>query len=132
MTKRTILLTTREARQRAHALIDSAPAGYAVAIGEETRRDAQNARMWAMLGDISKAMPLGRRHTPDDWKAIFMNACGWECQFIEGLDGRPFPQGFRSSRMTVRQMADLITYMMAFGAEHGVLWSEPNPYERAA
>lgn len=112
-------------RAFAHRLIDEAPDGYVMRLGEETRRDAQNARMWAMLGDISRAMPMGRRHTPDDWKAIFMNACGWECQFIEGLDGRPFPQGFRSSRMTVRQMADLITYMTAFGAEHGVRWSDP-------
>jgi hypothetical protein len=58
-----------------------------------------------------------------------MNACGWEVQFIEGLDGRPFPQGFRSSRMTVKQMADLITYIMAFGAENGVRWSGENSYD---
>ncbi len=121
----TIFLTTRQARQRAHALLDAAPEGYVVKIAEPRRNDAQNARMWAMLSDIAKAMPLGRRHTPDDWKAIFMNACGWECQFIEGLDGRPFPQGFRSSRMTVKQMANLITFMTAFGAQQGVRWSEP-------
>jgi hypothetical protein len=118
-----VRLTGPRQRAEAHRLIDEAPDGWVVKLGEETRREAQNARMWATLNDISKAEPLGRKHTPDDWKAIFMNACGWECQFIEGLDGRPFPQGFRSSRMTVRQMADLITYMTAFGAENGVRWS---------
>lgn len=126
--RRTIKLSTPQARQGAHQLIEQAPDGYVVRIGEETRSSIQSDKMWAMLGDIAKAQPMGRKHTPDDWKAIFMNACGWECQFIEGLDGRPFPQGFRSSRMTVKQMSALIEFMYAWGAEHGIRWSEPNPY----
>ena len=119
--------------QRYHAakLIEQAPDGYVVTIKEPTRSLDQNARLWAMLTDISKAMPDGRRHTPEDWKAIFMNAAGWEVQFVDGLDGRPFPSGFKSSRMTVRQMADLITFISAYGDEHDVMWSEPNPDERA-
>lgn len=121
----TVRLTGQRQRDEAHRLIDAAPDGWVMKLGAETRNSAQNARLWSCLNDVSKAMPLGRRHTPDDWKAIFMSACGWEVQFIEGLDGRPFPQGFRSSRMTVRQMADLITYITAFGADHGVRWSEP-------
>ena len=52
-----------------------------------------------------------------------MNACGWECQFLEGLDGRPFPQGFRSSHLTKSQMSNLIEWLLAFGAEHGVRWT---------
>ena len=100
-------------------------------IREPTRSLDQNARLWAMLTDISNAMPDDRRHTPEDWKAIFMNAAGWEVQFVDGLDGRPFPSGFKSSRMTVRQMADLITFISAYGDERGVKWSEPNPEERA-
>ena len=67
---------------------------------------------------------MGRRHTPDDWKAIAMNACGWECQFCEGLDGRPFPMGFRSSQLTKAQMSTLIEWLQAFGDEHGVRWSQ--------
>ncbi|MGL5733630.1 MAG: recombination protein NinB [Beijerinckiaceae bacterium] len=42
---------------------------------------------------------------------------------MEGLDGRPFPQGFRSSRMTVAQMSAMIEYMTAWGAENGVRFS---------
>lgn len=129
MSKQTLILSNPVVRQRAHRLIDEAPDGYVVRIGEATRSGIQNAKMWAMLADVSRAQPMGRKHTPDDWKAIFMNACGWECQFIEGLDGRPFPQGFRSSNLTVRQMSDLIEFIGAFGAEHGVRWSEPNPYD---
>lgn len=110
-------------RERAKLLIDRAPAGYVASIAEPRRTGEQNDKMWAMLSDVSVAQPEGRKHTPEDWKAIFMSACGWEVQFIEGLDGRPFPSGFRSSRMTVRQMADLITFIAAYGDQHGVRWS---------
>ena len=114
-------------RERAKIIIDAAPDGYVVRVSEPTRSLDQNARLWAMLADVSKAIPDGRRHTPEDWKAIFMNAAGWEVQFVDGLDGRPFPSGFKSSRMSVKQMADLITFIMAYGDEHGVVWSEPEP-----
>ena len=109
----------------AHRCLDEAPAGWVMKLAEPKRTSEQNDKMWAMLTDVSQQCPLNRRHTPDDWKAIFMNACGWECQFIEGLDGRPFPQGFRSSKMNKAQMSALIEYMLAFGAEHGVHWSDP-------
>jgi hypothetical protein len=127
--KRMVKLVTKAHRHRALALISAAPEGYVVTIQEPTRTLDQNARLWAMLSDISAQKPLGRKHTPDDWKAIFCNACGWEVQFTEGLDGRPFPVGFRTSRMTKAQMADLISYIQAFGDEQGVRWSEPNPYD---
>lgn len=133
MTGHTVALASEHQRNRAHQLIERAPAGYVVSINEPRRTQEQNDRMWAMLTDISVQMPMGRRHTPDDWKAIFMNACGWECQFIEGLDGRPFPKGFRSSHLKKSQMTTLIEYMFAFGAEHDVRWSDPTVHqERAA
>ena len=119
-------------RSCAKNIIDAAPVGYIVTIREPIRSLDQNARMWAMLADISKAMPDGRRHTSDDWKCLFMHACGWEVQFLDGLDNRPFPSGFRSSRMSVGQMADLITFISAYGDERGVAWSEPHPDPRLA
>ncbi len=129
MTYPPLKLIDRRVRERAKVIIDAAPDGYVVRIGEPTRNLDQNARLWAMLADISKAIPDSRRHTPEDWKCLFMHACGWEVQFLDGLDGRPFPSGFKSSRMTVRQMADLITFVMAYGDERGVAWSEPEPEE---
>ena len=128
----TIPLNSAYARARFKGLIDRAPEGYVGTITEPKRTQEQNDRMWAMLTDVSVAMPGGRRHTPDDWKAIFMNACGWECQFVEGLDGRPFPKGFRSSHLTKSQMSTLIEFMFAWGAENGIQWSEPQPEKAAA
>lgn len=128
----TFILSSRPVRQVAAGIVMNAPDGWAVTISEPKRNADQNARMWAMLTDISRAQPEGRKLTPEDWKCVFMNACGWEVAFLEGLDGRPFPAGWRTSRMTKRQMANLITYIAEYGDRNGVRWSEPNPYERAS
>lgn len=127
MTHRAVL-TNPFSRERFKRIVDQAPAGYVAEVREPKRTLDQNDFMWGLLTDISLAMPLGRRHTPDDWKAIAMNACSWECAFLEGLDGRPFPIGFRSSKLSKSQMSTLIEWLLAFGAEHGVTWS----HERAA
>lgn len=119
-----VILNSPFARSRAHGLIDKAPDGFAMSLAEPKRSNAQNDKMWAMLTDISVSMPGGRRMIPDDWKVVFMHDCGWEVQFLEGLDGRPFPRGFKSSEMTKAQMADLITFMQAWGDENGVKWTD--------
>jgi hypothetical protein len=130
MTHRAIL-TNDFSRERFKRIVDKAPAGYVAEVREPKRTLDQNDKMWAMLTDISVATPLGRRHTPDDWKAIAMNACSWECAFLEGLDGRPFPIGFRSSKLSKAQMGTLLDWLQAFGDEHGVRWSD-QPKDEAA
>jgi hypothetical protein len=108
-------------------MIDRAPADAVVKISEATRNADQNARMWAMLSDISRAKPEGRHWTPETWKCAFMHVLGHQVRFCEGLDNSgPFPMGFSSSKLTVRQMADLITTIAEYGDRHGVRWSEPN------
>lgn len=119
----TIIIRGQSQRDLAKRLIDVAPVDAVVTVKEATRNADQNALMWALLSDISRAKPDGRKHTPEVWKALFMSACGHEVQFAQGLDGNPFPVGFRSSRLSVRQMADLITFIMAWGDERGVKWS---------
>ena len=119
----TIIIRGQSQRDLAKRLIDAAPVDAVVTVKEATRNADQNALMWALLSDISRAKPDGRKHTPEVWKALFMSACGHEVQFAQGLDGNPFPVGFRSSRLSVRQMADLITFIQAWGDEHGVKWS---------
>lgn len=132
MAGQTIILNGPAQRARAHRLIDIAPDGDVFNVKEACRNKDQNARMWAMLSDVSRAKPEGHTHTSDMWKCLFMKACGHEVQFITGLDGEPFPVGFSTSRLTVRQMADLITFIAEYGDRHGVQFTEPNPYEVAA
>lgn len=128
----TIRLRGPAQRELACKMIAQAPDGAVVNIREATRNAAQNARMWAMLSDVSRAKPEGRMWPSETWKAAFMQSLGHQCRFAEGLDGSgPFPIGFRTSRLTVREMADLITVIAEYGDRHGVQWSEPNPYETA-
>lgn len=111
-------------RELAKGLIDKAPDNAVVKISPEKRSDDQNAKMWAMLSDISRAKPEGRLHIPEVWKCIFMAACGHEVTFEHGIDGKPFPLGFSSSRLTKAQMSDLIECIYAYGAKHNVKWSD--------
>jgi hypothetical protein len=121
----TVILRGPEQRALAKRLVDAAPADSVVKIGPAKRSTEQNDKMWAMLSDVSRARPEGRKHTPEVWKALFMSACGHAVQFEEGLDGYPFPVGFRSSRLNKAQMSDLIEFIYAYGSQHGVVWSEP-------
>lgn len=118
-----ISLSTDRNRDRAISLVQKAPADWMAVIKQRSRSDEQNDKMWAMLADVAIAKPEGRSHIPDTWKAIFMAALGHEQLFEMGLDGRPFPMGFRSSKLTVPQMADLITFIAEYGDRHGVTWS---------
>jgi hypothetical protein len=123
MTGQTIILAGDVQRQNAKQLIDRAPVGAVVNVREATRTLDQNAKLWAMLSDVSRAKPEGRKHTTEVWKCLFMQACGHEVQFLMGLDGNPFPSGFKSSKLSKRQMCELIDFIDAWGSERGVVWS---------
>jgi len=125
----TVIIRGPEQRGLAHTIVDKAPLGIIVTFKEATRNNEQNARMWAMLSDVSRAKPEGRMWTTETWKAAFMDFLGHEIQWQPGLSGTPIPVGYRTSKLTVRQMADLITVIAEYGDRQGVQWSEPNPYE---
>ena len=121
-----VSLSTERNRARAVSLVQRAPADWMAVVKPRSRSDEQNAKLWAMIHDVAKARPGGRAAIPDVWKALFMHACGHEQAFEMGLDGRPFPMGFRSSKLTVAQMADLITFIQQWGDANGVTWRNEN------
>lgn len=113
--------------QRAYAAeaLRRAPDNATVSIKAPRRTIEQNDKMWAMLHDIARAKPDGREWVPDTWKGAFMHLLGHQCMFAEGLDGTgPFPVGFRTSKMSVPQMRDLIELMYEYGARHNIEWRE--------
>ena len=126
MTVHTLKLASDRVRALAHAWIDRAPEECLVKFyPEKNRTTEQNAKLWAMLGDISKQVQHnGRYRTPESWKLLVMHALKYECAFEIGLNGEPFPTGFRSSQLSIKQMSELIEWVYAFGAEQGVKWSE--------
>jgi hypothetical protein len=102
-------------------------AGSRVEFKKAKRSLPQNDRMWAMLTDIATQKEhAGRKYTPDQWKVLFMHACGREVQFIPALDGATFiPWGQSSSDLSKQEMTDLIEFMLAWGAENGVVFHDP-------
>lgn len=126
MIGQTIRLVGPEQRRLAHDLIDKAPDRAIVNIRPETRSNDQNAKMWAMLSDVARAKPEGREYTTEIWKALFMAEAGFKPHFEPSLDGKGVvPIGYKSSRLAKAEFADVIEAIYAYGAEHGVEWSEP-------
>lgn len=137
MDKRTIKLISDYARERAKALIDSAPYGYSVIIGEETRSQEQNRLMWPLIADIQAQVPGMATFSADDIKLRFLNALGTEMRFLPELEGAGmFPVGQRSSTLSKSQFTALIELMFQYGAAHNVRWShrseEMRRYDHAA
>jgi hypothetical protein len=126
----TVILNSAFQRRAAARMVERAPDGYVVAIRAPTRSTAQNDKMWAMLTDVSRALPAGREATPDVWKCLFMQALAHEVQFEIGLDGKPFPVGHSTSKLSKAQMADLITFIQQYGDANGVQWSDEATAER--
>ena len=124
--KKVYILAHDQARKLAARDCMTAPDGYVITFSEPTRSLEQNARMWAMLGDVSKQVDwYGKRLTPEDWKAVFSSSLR-KLEVVPNLDGTGFVAlGTATSRMSVREMADMITLIDAFGAERDVVWSEP-------
>lgn len=121
-------------QQRAHAkrLIDEAPDGDFVSLSKPTRTLDQNAKLWPMLADIQEQVEEMATYSDEDIKLRFLNALGVEMRFLPELEGAGmFPVGLRSSTLTKEQFAGLITLLYAYGAKHGVRWSEPDERKAA-
>lgn len=120
----TIILRGNAQRDLAQRMVAAAPQDAVVRIAPQSRTLDQNALLWALLSDVARSKPMGRCHTAEVWKELFCHACGHAVQFEIGLNGQPFPTGFRTSKMSKAQMADLITFILAWGDEQGVRWSQ--------
>lgn len=91
-----------------------------VEVKPETRSTEQNARLWAMLAEISRQVDwYGHRLTPDEWKDVF-SAAMKRTKVVPGLDGGFVVCGQSTSKMTKGEMSEMQTLMEAFGAEKGV------------
>lgn len=82
-------------------------------IKEMTRTLDQNRKMWPLLKDLSDQVTwFGNKYDSDDWKdlitAMVAKAKKQEQRMAPGLDGGVVMFGQRTSKMTVRQMVEVI------------------------
>jgi hypothetical protein len=111
------------ARQMASRACIQAPEGYVVEIKPRTRSLDQNARMWAMLNEIAQQVEWhGQKLAAEDWKHVF-SASLKQQRAVPGLDGGFVVLGQSTSKMSIREMSDLMEIASAFGAERGVRFS---------
>jgi NinB protein len=97
-----------------------------VAEQEQGRTTEQNSKMWAMLNDISEQVDhQGRKYSADEWKAIFLYACGYQVKFLPDLEGRAFVPYFHSSRKLLkREFIELLEFIQAWGTEHNIRFGD--------
>ena len=94
-----------------------------VEVREETRSTAQNRIMWSVLADVARQVEWhGQRLSAEDFKDMASAALTRQ-RVVPGIDGGFVVLGQRTSKMTVREMSELIEFLYAFGAERGVTWS---------
>ncbi len=131
------ILRTDNARQRMAAAWQAAcrflELGQAVKVTVDevkpTRTLDQNAKLWAVLTDISRQVEWhvdGRMQKlePEDWKDILSAGVKKSQRVAAGIEGGFVMLGQRTSKMRVGEMVELIEFAPWFGTEHGVTWGE--------
>ncbi|EFL6449045.1 recombination protein NinB [Escherichia coli] len=103
-------------------------------IKESTRTLEQNRKMWPLLKDLSDQVTwFGNKYDSDDWKdlitALVAKSKKQEQRMAPGLDGGVVMFGQRTSKMTVREMVEVIEAIYWFGTQHGVKFSEKSRIE---
>lgn len=128
MTPHTIILSGQVRRIQAHKAVDAAPAGSVVEISLPSRTLPQNARLHAMITDVSRQVEWsGAKRNVEAWKDIFtaaLRSANHGLDVVPGINGGFVLLGMHTSRMTKAELGDLMTLVEAFGAEHGVVFSD--------
>jgi hypothetical protein len=89
-------------------------------VSEEKRSLPQNARMWAMLSEVSRqVMWHGQKLAPEDWKEMFTASLKQQ-RAVPGISGGFVILGSRTSEMDKEELSELMELISAFGAEHGI------------
>jgi hypothetical protein len=100
--------------------LQEAPDGHIFDLREPTRSLSQNAALWAALGDVAEQVEwYGKKLTSEDWKHVFSSSLKKQ-NVVPGLDGGFVVLGISTSKMTIREMSDLLELVYAFGAQQGV------------
>lgn len=125
--KHLLILANDKVREKATRWVRELPPGTRVEFSEPRRTTDQNAKLWSLLGDVSRNHEHGgQRYDPEDWKCLFMLALGKEMRFAPSLDGKGFvPLGTRSSKLSKAEMSALIEYILCFCAENEIALSDP-------
>lgn len=127
MSRALVTIRSQTDRARIAAWADKAPPGTRVEFKGPQRSVEQNDKMWAMLTDVARQVTWhGLKLSTYDWKSMFMDALNREARMVPNIDNSGFVNlGRSTSRLSKTEFSDLIEIINAFGAEHGVVFSDP-------
>ena len=124
--KKYFILAHELARRNASQAILEAPTGYAVEIRPKNRTLDQNAKIHALIQEISrKVVWAGKLQEVETWKrlltAAWLRARGEPVEMLPAIDGYGVDVVFRpTSKLTVEEMSEFIEYVTAWAVEQGI------------
>lgn len=126
MSRATIIINSDAERQKAMRWIHLAPWNTRVEFKRAKRSLPQNDRMWAHLTALAEQLTWhGKKLTPDDWKLVLLDGLKRDVRsrMVPNIDGDGFVNlGRSSSDLSKEEMSDLIELILAFGAQHSVVF----------
>ncbi|WEF34905.1 recombination protein NinB [Pseudoduganella chitinolytica] len=137
-TKRIFFLNHRQARANVAHFAYNGPEGWMVVFSEPKKKRAQEDKYHAMIDDIARQVEfIGRKWHKEDMKRLLIDEFAEEMRtagtplhhdgrVVPSFDGRRIVQlGVQSRDFYVKEAAQFIEYLYAFGAARDVQWSEP-------
>ena len=124
--KQLFILAHELARKNAMQAVLEAPTGYAVEIKPKNRTLDQNAKIHALIQEISrKVIWAGKAQEVETWKrlltAAWLRARGEPVEMLPAIDGYGVDVVFRpTSKLTVEEMSEFIEYVQAWAIEQGI------------
>lgn len=101
-----------------------------IELREKTRTLPENALLHALIAEIAKTQTwAGSKQDAETWKRLFVSAwareTGRSITFLPALDGAGVDIiPYRTSKLSVSECADLISYIQAWAAEKGLQLAE--------
>lgn len=125
-TREAVIINTPADREKVVRWARGVSDGTIVEFRKSTRSHEQNAKMHAMLGEVSdQVVWYGQKLKVEDWKNMF-TASLRKASVVPGIDpGTVVPLGIHTSTMTIDEMSNMIELIYAFGAENNVTFKEP-------
>ena len=126
MEKHNFIISSRDNLVTAFRFAESLGYGkaYVVEVKPFTRTIQQNDLMWALLTEISNQVVWhGQKLTPENWKDVLTAALKRQ-SVVPGIDGGFVVLGQRTSKMSVKELNEVIELAYAFGAQNGVVLNE--------
>lgn len=132
-------LVHQQAREgAANFILREAPEGWIVRVSEPQKKREQEEKYHAMVGDIARQTTYtGRRWDADDMKRILVDEFAEEmrlagtplhhdARLIPSENGRRVIQlGIQTREFYVKEAAQFIEFLYAWGSNRDVRWTEP-------